>query len=156
MRRKKRIVCLNEEGGSVRLNWPAILLAGVADWILGAVWFTVFANQWRMGMSMTATEVQTHMSHPNFWPFLVAFLCDLLMAYVIAWVIAGSATHTLFRGIIVGMLIGLAAAMAMVTETVFEIRPGSFVLVSAGYPLVGCILMGIIIGAWKPKGRASI
>ena len=146
----------------MRVNWPAILLAGVADWILGAVWFTVFANQWRMGMAMPAAELQTYMPHPNFWPFLVAFLCDLLMAYVIARLVAGSATHNLFRGIIVGLLIGLAAAMAMVTETVFEIRPGSFVLISAGYPLVGCILMGIIIGVWKPKrtpdlgGKASI
>jgi hypothetical protein len=140
----------------MRVNWAAILLAGVANWILGAVWFTVFANQWRMGMNMTAAEVQTHMSHPNFWPFLVAFLCDFLMAYVIARLIAGSASHNLFRGIIVGTLIGLAAAMAMVTETVFEIRPGSFVLISAGYPLVGCILMGIIIGAWKPKGSRDL
>ncbi len=146
----------------MRVNWPAILLAGVADWILGAVWFTVFANQWKAGMGMPAEELQSHMSHPNFWPFLIAFLCSLLMAYVIARLVAGSASHSLFRGIIVGMLIGLAAAMAMVTETVFEIRPGSFVLISAGYPLVGCILMGMIIGVWKPKrtpdldGKASI
>ena len=69
---------------------------------------------------------------------------------------ASSATHSLFRGIIVGILIGLAAAMAMVTEMVFEIRPGSFILISAGYPLVGCVLMGIIIGVWKPKASASI
>jgi uncharacterized protein DUF1761 len=153
---------MSEENTAMRVNWGAIVLAAVVDWILGAVWFTVFANQWRSGMAMPAAELQNHMSHPNFWPFLVAFLCDLLMAYVIASVIAGSASHSLFRGIIVGMLIGLAAAMAMVTETVFEMRAGSFVLISAGYPLVGCILMGIIIGAWKPKrtrdlgGTASV
>ncbi|MFZ0795729.1 MAG: DUF1761 domain-containing protein [Candidatus Korobacteraceae bacterium] len=140
----------------MRLNWLAILLAGVADWLLGAVWFTAFANQWKMGLRMPAEEMQAYMSHPNFWPYLIALLCSFLMAYVIARLVAGSATHTLFRGIIVGILIGLAAALAMVTEMVFEIRPGSFILISAGYPLVGCILMGIIIGAWKPKGRASL
>ncbi|MFZ0311154.1 MAG: DUF1761 domain-containing protein [Candidatus Korobacteraceae bacterium] len=138
------------------MNWLAILLAGVADWLLGAVWFTAFANQWKMGLRMPAEEMQAYMSHPNFWPYLIALLCSFLMAYVIARLVAGSATHTLFRGIIVGILIGLAAALAMVTEMVFEIRPGSFILISAGYPLVGCILMGIIIGAWKPKGRASL
>ncbi len=147
---------MDEEDVSVRLNWLAILLAGVADWLLGAVWFTAFANQWKMGLRMPAEEMQAYMSHPNFWPYLIALLCSFLMAYVIARLVAGSATHTLFRGIIVGILIGLAAALAMVTEMVFEIRPGSFILISAGYPLVGCILMGIIIGAWKPKGRASL
>ncbi len=140
----------------MRLNWLAVLLAAVADWLLGAVWFTAFANQWKMGLRMPAEEMQAYMSHPNFWPYLIALLCSFLMAYVIARLVAGSASHSLFRGIIVGILIGLAAAMAMVTEMVFEIRPGSFVLISAGYPLAGCILMGIIIGAWKPKGSASI
>jgi len=146
----------------VNLNWAAILVAGVADWLLGAVWFTVFANQWRMGLRMPAEELQAYMSHPNFWPYLIALLCSFLMAYVIARLVAGSASHSLFRGIIVGILIGLAAAMAMVTEMVFEIRAGSFILISAAYPLLGCILMGIIIGVWKPKrtpalgGKASI
>jgi hypothetical protein len=140
----------------MRLNWAAVLLAAVADWLLGAVWFTVFANQWRMGLRMPAEELQAHMSHPNFWPYLIALLCSFLMAYVIARLVAGSASHSLFRGIIVGTLIGLAAAMAMVTEMVFEIRAGSFILISAAYPLLGCILMGIIIGVWKPKGTASI
>ena len=62
-----RLPC-DEEDVSVRLNWPAILLAGVADWLLGAVWFTAFANQWRMGLRMPAEEMQAYMSHPNFWP----------------------------------------------------------------------------------------
>ena len=75
---------IGEEDVAVRVNWLAILLAGIADWLLGAVWFTAFANQWRSGTRMPAEELQTHMSHPNFWPFLVAFLCSFLMAYVIA------------------------------------------------------------------------
>jgi hypothetical protein len=44
----------------------------------------------------------------------------------------------------------------MITEVVFEARPGSFVLISAGYPLVGSILMGIIIGAWRHKAPADL
>jgi hypothetical protein len=41
----------------------------------------------------------------------------------------------------------------MVTEMVFEVRMQSFILISAAYPLAGCILMGIVLGAWKPKRR---
>ncbi len=140
----------------MRVKWAAILVAAVADWLLGAVWFTVFANQWRAGIRMPADELQANMAHPNFWPFLIALLCSLLMAYAIARVVADSETHSLFRGIVVGILIGLAAAVAMVTEMVFEIRTGPFILISAGYPLVGCILMGIIIGAWRNKAVADL
>jgi hypothetical protein len=137
----------------MRVNWAAILVAGVADWVLGAVWFTVFANQWRAGLRMTPDELQSYMSHPNFWPYLVALLCSLLMGYIIARIVAGFATHSLLRGAYTGLLVGFATAFAMVTEMVFEVRPGPFILISSAYPLLGCILMGIIIGVWKPKTK---
>jgi hypothetical protein len=140
----------------MRVNWAAIFLAGIVDWLLGAVWFTIFANQWRAGLQMPASELQQYMSHPNFWPYLIALLCSLLIAYVIARIVASSETHSLFRGISTGILVGLAAALAMTTEMVFEIRPGSFILISAAYPLLGSSLMGVIIGAWKPKAKAAL
>ena len=135
----------------MRVNWAAIALAGVADWILGAVWFTAFANQWKAGLRMPEAEMQAYMAHPNYWPYLIALLCSMLLAYAIARLVAISDTHSLFRGISGGVLVGMAAAVAMVTEMVFEVRSGPFILISAAYPLLGCILMGIIIGAWKPK-----
>ena len=140
----------------MRVNWLAILVAAVADWLLGAVWFTVFANQWRAGIRMPADQMQTNIAHPNFWPFLVALVSSFVMAYAIARIVAESAMPGLFRGIVGGILVGLAAAAAMVTEMVFEIRPGSFLLIAAGYPLVGCILMGIIIGAWRHKPGTQV
>ncbi len=135
----------------MRVNWAAIVLAGAVDWILGAVWFTVFAGQWKAGLRMSPEEMQSYMSHPNFWPYLVALLCSILMAYAIARMVRSSQTSGLFRGIIAGMLIGLAAAAAMITEMVFEYRARPFIVISAAYPFLGCILMGIIIGIWKPK-----
>ena len=135
----------------MNLNWPAILVAGLADWILGAVWFTVFANQWRAGLRMTPEELQTYMAHPDFWPYIFSAMCSIILAYVIARLVGSPPGHTLFRGITVGMLVGLAAAVAMVTEMMFEYRARPFILISAAYPFLGCILMGIIVGAWKPK-----
>lgn len=140
----------------MRVKWAAILVAAVADWLLGAVWFTAFASQWRAGTRMPADQMQANEAHPNFWPFLVALVSSIVMAYVIARIVAGLESHTLFRGIVVGSLVGLAAAAAMVTEMVFEIRPGSFVMIAAGYPLAGSILMGIVIGAWRHKPAADI
>jgi len=135
----------------MRLNWLAVLIAAIVDWLLGAVWFTAFASQWRAGIRMPQAEMQSYTNHPNFWPYLIALLCSFLMAYVIARLLANAQSHGLFRGIAVGILVGLAAAVAMVTEMVFEVRTGPFILISAAYPLAGCILMGIIIGVWKPK-----
>ena len=133
------------------LNWPAIVVAGITDWILGAVWFTVFANQWHAGLRITPAELQTYMAHPDFWPYIIAFVCSVVLAYVIARLVGSATTHGLFRGITVGLLVGLATAAAMVTEMIFEYRARPFILLAAAYPFLGCILMGIIVGAWKPK-----
>ena len=133
------------------LNWPAILVAAITDWLLGAVWFTVFSKQWQAGLRMSPEELQAYMAHPNFWPYIIAFLCSALLAYVIAHLVASLPSHGLFRGITVGLLVGLATAVAMVTEMVFEARIQSFILISAAYPLLGCVLMGIIIGVWRQK-----
>ena len=136
------------------LNWGAIVLAGVADWILGAVWFTAFRVPWQAGTRIPPEELQVYMAHPNPWPYIVSLVCSILMAYVIAQVLRGR-IHTLIHGIGLGILIGLAAALAMITEMFFEIRAPSFMIISAAYPLLGCILMGAIIGAWRPKGSTN-
>jgi hypothetical protein len=139
----------------MRINWIAVLVAAIVHWLLGAVWFTTFSKPWMAGLRMPQEELEAYAGHPNFWPYVIAFLCNLVLAYVIARVVAMGESHNLFRGIRVGLLIGLAAAVAMVTEMAFEMMGRTFMAISAGYPLVGCILMGIIIGAWKSKARAE-
>jgi Protein of unknown function (DUF1761) len=138
----------------MRMNWLAILVAAIVHWLLGAVWFTVFSKPWTAGLRMPKEELDAAMAHPNFWPYVIAFLCNLILAFVIARLLA-IGTHTLVRGLRIGILVGLAAAAAMVTEMAFEMMGQTFMVISAGYPLVGCILMGIILGAWKPGAKAE-
>src|SRR5215813_3008908 len=114
------------EGDIMGLNWPAIVVAGLADWLLGAVWFTVFASQWRAGLRMTPEELQAYMAHPDFWPYIISAICSIILAYVIARLLGSSSGHSVFRGISIGMLVGLAAAVAMVTEMIFEYRARPF------------------------------
>jgi hypothetical protein len=140
----------------MQLNWGAVVSAGIADWILGAVWFTCFRGPWQAGTRIPPEELQAYMAHPNFWPYIVSLVCSILIACVIARVLSGCQTHNLLSGIGIGILIGLVAAVAMITELVFEIRAVSFIMISAAYPLLGCILMGVIVGVWKPKAKAEL
>jgi len=140
----------------MRINWGAVALAGFADWILGAVWFTALKAPWQAGTRISPEELQAYTAHPNAWPYIISLLCSILIAFFIARLLSGSQSHGLLRGIRVGVLVGLAAALAMLTEMVFEMRAVSFIMISATYPLLGCILMGIILGVWKPKAKAEL
>ena len=135
----------------MRLNWAAVLVAAVVCWVFRAMWFTALKVPWQDGSHLSPQELQA----PGLWPPVISLLCNVLIAYAIASVLAGSESRGLLRGVFVGVLIGMVAALAMMTEMVYEARMAPFVAIAAGYPLAGCILMGIILGAWKPKSKTQ-
>lgn len=139
----------------MKINWGAIFLAAIVHFGFGAVWFTAFSKPWQAGTRIPPEEMQAYMAHPNFWPYIISFLCSLGMALVISWVMGGFGRYNLFRGIVAGLMVGIVAALAMVTEMAFEMRSSSFILICAAYPLIGSVLMGIVLGVWKPKDGAA-
>ncbi|MFB3812584.1 MAG: DUF1761 domain-containing protein [Terriglobales bacterium] len=138
-----------------KINLIAVFVAAVVHFGLGAAWFTVFAQPWIAGTRMTPEEVQGAQQTMSPLPYFVALLCNLVIAYAIAWVLAQLATQNVLRGIAVGAVLGFVMAAAMITEFAFERRPSSFNLIAAGYPFVGAIIMGAIVGAWRKKAASE-
>jgi|WetSurMetagenome_2_1015567.scaffolds.fasta_scaffold652539_2 hypothetical protein len=135
----------------MRVNWAAVGVSGVVYWLLQAAWFTAFAKPWMAGLRMSSEELAYYQAHPNFIPYLIALVCNLLLAFIIARVLALGGVWGLIRGFRIGLLVGLVAALAMLTEMHFELKPWQFIVVSAGAPVAGCALMGMVLGAWKPR-----
>ena len=139
----------------MKVNWGAILLAAFVHFGFGAVWFTALTKPWREGTRMTPEEIQMYMTRTNLWGFAIALLCSIGIALVISWVMAGTGKYNIFRGIVAGLMVGIVAALAMITEMAFEYRSSTFMFICAAYPLVGCVLMGLVLGVWKPKGATA-
>jgi hypothetical protein len=47
-------------------------------------------------------------------------------------------------------------ATTFLTEYVFELRSVTIWLITAGYPLIGMLIMGAILGTWRKKQPAQI
>lgn len=139
-----------------RINVVAVVIAAVVHFALGAAWFTTLAKPWMAGLRMSEAELDAARQNPSLMPYLMAFLCNLILAYAIAWVLTRMETQNAGAGLKAGAVIGVVAAAAMITEFGFELRPGLFKAIAAGYPLVGCIIMGAIIGAWKKRQPVEI
>ena len=138
----------------MRTNWLAVIAAAIAHFFLGAAWFTGMKDAWLAGTGKTEQELMQQGS-PGM-AYTIAFVCNLIMALVLVKVIAASGRWSAVGGMRVGLVLGVGLAFtAMVTELVFEARPASFLLIAGGYPVVGCVLMGAILGAWRPKGASS-
>jgi len=134
-----------------RINLLAVVVAAVVYWLLGAGWFTLLQKPWLDGIGKTMEQLQRDGASPAV-AYVVALICNLVIAYVLSWLVIHTGEQTAMRGITIGVLmwIGLVAT-TFGTAYIFEGRSLQIFLISAGYPLAGMILMGAIVGTWKAK-----
>lgn len=135
-----------------KVNWTAVLVAAVVYFLLGAVWFTVFKEQWFINLGTTQQEMMAKAGPgPVFFPYIVSFLCNVVIARVLAQVIiATSQRPSLFHGLRVAFVAwGGFVATTFLTEYAFEMKHWSGWAVVSGYPLLGMLIMGGILGVWQ-------
>ena len=136
-----------------KINHAAAVVAAVAHWVLGAAWFTLLAVPWLAGTRIPESEMAAMKAHPSAMPYVVALVCNLLVAYTLAWVLGKDDAPSAGSGAKTGLALGVGiAAAVIVTEMVFEARTAEFMAIAAGYPVVGSAIMGTILGAWRKKG----
>ena len=136
-----------------RVNYPAVITAAVAHFVLGAVWFTVLQKPWLAAVGKTLHELRQQGN--STLGYVVAFGADLIIAWVLARLMIASGRTTVVAGIGLAALLWLGfTATTMGTAFVFEARSLEAFAIIAGYPLVGMLLMASILGAWRRKAGA--
>jgi len=135
------------------INHFAVWVAGVAHFMLGAAWYTAFAQTWLAGIGKT--EEQLHAAQGSSpLPLIIAVAVAVIIAYTLAVLIPKLGPQTAANGI----KIGVALALALIGSTLamnygFESRPLSLWLINTGYMTVGMAITGAIVGGWKTKTR---
>jgi len=134
----------------MKTNYLAVVVAAVAYWVLGFLWYGVLFNKAWMALEHMTVE-QAKSASPVI-PFIVSFLLELLVAYCLAQICIWRNANTASRGASIGVLIwvGFVGPIALMTY-MFEMRPKTLFAINEFYPLAGLILMGAILGAWKKK-----
>lgn len=134
----------------MRINYPAVVVAAVVYWVLGAVWYGVlFGKPWMQLEQITMEQAQN--ANPVV-PYIVSFLLELLIAYALALLCIWRNANTAGRGASVGVLvwIGFIGPITFMTY-MFEMRPHTLFAINEFYPLAGLVLMGAILGGWTKK-----
>lgn len=133
----------------VCINYLAVLVAGAAYMLLGALWYSpaLFGNLWTAGIGKTREQVQKDYSA---WKLIFAFVGSFLAAYGIARVLVWSYLDPLWGGFaiaLVGSVCFLIAPMGI--NELMEHRSPKLFFINAFYNLTGFIIMGLIIGLWQ-------
>lgn len=134
----------------MKTNYLAVIVAAVAYWVLGGLWYGVIFNKpW---MALEHMTIEQAKSVSPVVPYIVSFLLEILIAYSLAQLCIWRNANTASRGASVGVLvwIGFVGPIALMTY-MFEMRPRALYAINEFYPLAGLVLMGVILGAWTKK-----
>jgi hypothetical protein len=137
----------------MRINWLAILVALVAQQVLSLCWYSIlFQDAWSAGIGKKPEELV-----PTPGPFILAAIAGILLPIAIAWILH----RTNLRGIKNGALVGLGVGLMLVAPPVlvheaFLGYPPTVLAIDAGKEIVGCFIVGVILGAWPRRDPAHV
>lgn len=134
----------------MRTNYLAVVVAAIAYWLLGAVWYGFLFN--KAWMALEPVTVEKMRGASPVVPYVVSFVLELLIAFSLAQLCIWRNANTAGRGASVGVLvwIGFIGPITFMTY-MFEMRPRTLFAINEFYPLAGLVLMGVIIGGWTKK-----
>jgi uncharacterized protein DUF1761 len=132
------------------LNWLAVIVAALAYYALGAAWYAppVLGKAWMRSIGMDTAGTPPS---PSPAVLIVPFFAQLIEAIAMGMLAAATLTDTLGEGIVLGLVagVGVSTMIVLVTAT-FETKPEKWTwfAITAGYHLVGLLIVGAIVGAW--------
>jgi hypothetical protein len=137
------------------LNWLAIVVATLAAFVAGAIWFgpkTFYPVWWKlMGKEENANPgTGTSMAILFGATAVGAFVEAVAVASVIYFVAADQSGFGALQGGLVGLLLGVAlAAASSLSHRLFAGSGFRVWLIEVGSDIVNLTIMGLIIGSWR-------
>lgn len=129
------------------IAWWAVGGAAIMYYLLGALWFSpLFGRAWdrSLGYDRSTGDGRFPISY-----YLVPLLGAVLETLVIAVFIALMGTESIAGSVAVGAGVGVCVAAATFTNALTPNTPEPylFAAVTGGYHLVGCAVVGAMLGA---------
>jgi hypothetical protein len=133
-----------------QINWLAVLVAAVAYFMLGAIWYSkaLFGPKWAslVGLNMNDPNKSKGLAKMMVGTFiLIAVACTgiALLVYRMDLFVFSSALR-------LGAITGICFATTAVSISfIYESRPTALYFIDCGYHLVGHLVAAIILVMWK-------
>ncbi len=133
---------------SVDLNWWAVLVAGILNMVVGAIWYApaVFGKTWMKELGM---KPGAGMSSSMGKAYGITFVGALVMAYVTAMVVGFSGAATIADGLVVGFWLWLGYAVTIpLNDVVFGKKTTTLYMLNVFYYLIVLLLSSAMLATW--------
>jgi hypothetical protein len=132
------------------INWLAVLVAAVAYFVLGAIWYSkaVFANKWVQGHGINVNDpnAKKGMGQIMTLSFLAFFVISLTLAILIHKM---GLTGGVMSGLKVGLITGVGiSSMTICIAYLYTKKPITLHIIDGMYHVVGQVIAAIILCVW--------
>lgn len=132
-----------------QLNWPAVAVAGLAYFLLGAIWYSfLFKTAWikAAGVDMNAPDAKQGVAG-----IMVSSLVLMIVASTgIGILVARTIPFGIMGAVKLGLLTGVCFSVTGISISyLYEKKPMALHLINGGYHVLGCIISAVILTLWK-------
>ena len=134
-----------------QVNLWAVLVAAVAYFLLGSLWFSVlFGGVWSKEVDKLGILIKDPAKGTIAAKMIQTFVGNLLAAFSMAYIVFVSGSYNWMAGLKLGLLCGIGfAAVAMIIAYTWESRSMRLQMIDTGYAVIGISLCGIILASWR-------
>lgn len=131
----------------LHFNHLAILVAALIQWVLGALWYSLFfAKPWMALVGHQKGERLKGAVFAMIWSFFGGLILSFMLAHVVLW----SGAPSFGWGALIGFICWLGFVFAPLSaETLYERRPSRLLAINAGYWLAAMLITGGLLAAWR-------
>lgn len=135
----------------VPVNYNAVIIAAIAQIVLGFLWYgPLFGKRWMHMMKFTAEDMKKAQEKGMGPSYALMALGSFAMSWILAHALIFSDFYLGSRGIAGGLMTGFfnwLGFIAPVTlgSVLWEGKPWKLWVLNSGYYLIGLLLMGMIL-----------
>lgn len=129
------------------INWLAIIVASLAGFVVGGIWYgPLFGKAWMKETGTTEEDIkQSNMAKT----YGITWVLTLIIAVNLGFFFNDPSIGA-SEGALYGFFTGFGfIAMGIAVNALFEGKSAKYMFINGGYWTVMVTLMGLIIGAWK-------
>jgi len=126
----------------------AIIVSAIVLWLLGALWYSplLFAKPWVAIIGRQMGEKPKGVVHG----MVASFIGDLLLAFILAHFVYWSGGTGFGWGAFIGLIAWIGFVVGpLYPQRIYEGRPFAYFAINAGYWLVGLVIVGGLLAAWR-------
>ncbi len=128
------------------MGFLSVLVAAAAGEVFGALWYMAFAKPWTATSGIKCGEDGRPKDNSPL-PFILAAIAMILVAGMMRQTFPFVRHRNLWKRLLSGMGIGLFFISPwIIIGNAYGMRPFKLTVIDSGYAVVGCAMMGAVLG----------